>query len=118
MPTFAILDAAGVLQGFEKVPKKKWKPAAGRVPVPDDCDLAPGRYRWDGEQGTFVPLAPKGSGDATTVDVPSIHAIALGFASLHNQGLVLHVEALAWLRAYERSLDNKQPPEKRVTLER
>lgn len=41
----AVIDSnTGVLIGFDTVDQ----PDSTHVPVPDDCDLTPGDYRWDG----------------------------------------------------------------------
>ena len=52
--TFARLDAAGVYWGVQTLPL----PAADEhVAVPFDCDLAPGRYRWNAIDKRFDALA-------------------------------------------------------------
>lgn len=50
--TLAVLDADQVLRGFEQVDSAdKWVRTKDRFPVPDNCDLAIGRYR-------LVPSSP------------------------------------------------------------
>lgn len=58
---FAKLDEAGVYWGVQTLPLPAPKDA---VEVPADCDLAPGRYRWDKVEQRFnvlvVPLTEPG----------------------------------------------------------
>ncbi len=98
----AILNEDGVLTGFEDV--EKANSDSGRVCVPSECDLQPGRYRWDGE--TFVPVSP-GAANATTDDQYMAIAVALCFRALEEQkNLVLPGDTLRWLQWYENSIDN------------
>lgn len=102
MTYVATLNENGVLTGYETIPGE---PTIHQIPVPEDCDLTPGKYRWDGQ--TFVPVLPiEGSVDAP---LSTIHAIAHGFAALYNQGNDLHPLTVKWLRDYVKSVDNAQP---------
>ena len=98
--TYALLSSAGLLTGYETATRKPRRP---HVEVPKDCDLVPGRYRYVND--TFVPLADDEA--ALASDPTALHCIAPGFASLHNQGVELHPETVAWLGRYEDSFDNK-----------
>ena len=71
----AILDPDGVYQGHE--PADALGP--DDVEVPEDCDLAIGRYRWDGKR--FVPIRDAGRHDL--LDEPhTLRAVARGFAAI------------------------------------
>jgi len=52
----AVLDENGVLVGFKQVSVC----CTDDLEVPEDCDLRPGKYRWDEVAGSFVPLRQKG----------------------------------------------------------
>lgn len=110
--TYAMLGRDGLLTEYRTLTRP---PAGQHVQVPDGCDLAPRRYRWAGE--TFVPVVGI-DGAPLANDPTDLHCIALGFASLHNAGVDLHPETVEWLRRYARTVDNKVPDERRVTLTR
>ncbi len=99
MKTVAVTDANDVLLRYRKVEK----PDPQDIVVPDDCDLAPGRYRWDRVRGTFLPIAPPP--EAEVVEPNALRAIARGFMAIRD-GQSLPRETLDWLAFYERSLDN------------
>lgn len=103
--TFALLDDFGVLQGYDHARRSMGAPA-GSVEVPDDCDLAPGRYRWDQKIGRFHPLPPANS---LTPDIApdALRAIWAGFKALHENGTPLPVQTLDWLAAYGKTIDAK-----------
>lgn len=104
MATLAMLDKRGVLTGYESCAGKAWKTRKGQVAVPDGCDLAPGRYRWDGK--TFLPLAPDGSQDRLEQEPDAIRAIALGFVKL-SETVELPEATLLWLESYTRTRDGQ-----------
>lgn len=67
--TLALLDETGLLTGYETGDAASAD--ARRIPVPEGCDLAPGKYRWDGE--SFWPalfLKHKITGEMTADIVP------------------------------------------------
>jgi hypothetical protein len=94
----ARLDGDGIYQGVEAVSEL----STGDVEVPGDCDLAAGRYWWDGEK--FEPLAKRGAADRNPPP-ESIEAIALGFVSLWKSGSPLHDATHEWLGAYFTGVD-------------
>jgi hypothetical protein len=54
MPTLAILNPDNVLVGYEVVTQDRYDyPQVGEIPCPDNCDLEPHKYKWDGEK--FIP---------------------------------------------------------------
>ena len=72
MHTIAILDENGILTGYAQVEQ----PSVADCVVPDDCDLEPGKYRWNGN--TFVPIATARKAD------PTLAAIATALAALRD----------------------------------
>lgn len=101
--TVAVLDDDGVLQGFEtvKVIEK------GRVVVPADCDLAPGRYRWDREAGAFVPLGRPGrvlEMAASAMDPVTVLGRAL---SANRDGRPLPEDVRRWIEWFDTTIDGK-----------
>lgn len=56
----ALLDASGVLTGFDDIAQGSVANDANGMPewveVPDDCDLKAGRYAWDAGAGRFDPI--------------------------------------------------------------
>lgn len=114
MALLAILDNDGVLVDYRQCKKAEHKTKKGQVAVPDDCDLQIGRYRWTGEE--FLPIHQQMTGEPSPT---AVHAIALGFAELHNKRIVdLPGPTLLWLRDYEKSFDNRQLEDRRVRLTR
>lgn len=106
MATVAQLDKAGVLLGFKKVSKKDWVTRDDQVAVEDGCDLAPGRYRWDRDGDTFVPLPPAGSQDALEQEPNAIRAVALGLMTI-SRTIELPDETLDWLEFYAESVEGR-----------
>lgn len=102
--TVAILDAQAVLLGFKKVSVVGRKETKFQVPVPDECDLTPKKYRWDAEAKTFVPLPPVAG--STPEHPDQVKAIALGFMALREAHVVaLPKLTLAWLDWYAGTID-------------
>ena len=112
MPLLAILDRDGVIAAFENVSAQRWgAPEAGEVPVPDGCDLEPGRYRWDGTRFSPVNVdvfgmnGPRASlalaeGMAFLVDfVPAVVA-TMKALDAHPQ-MTLPPKAADWLADWE-----------------
>lgn len=99
----AVLDEAGLLTGFETVERgPDWKPATNQVPVPDGCDLAPGRYRWVAPQHAFLPVAPAAPG--IEAEPNALRALALDLAARRETA---PAESVAWADWYLKSLDAK-----------
>jgi hypothetical protein len=111
MPIIATLDTNGVLTGYEEVSDANHVTTTAQVAVPDGCDLTPGQYRWDGER--FMPLQPDSFAEEATPQ--AVHAIALGFAHLWNNGTDLPSYTVDWLREYAAGMDNKREPAVKLT---
>lgn len=93
----ALIDGAGILIGYSKDSK------AEGISVPDDCDLAPGKYRWEPKAETWLPLSPV---ESDPTDQPHIlRAIARGFIAVRDEK-PLPKETLDWLTLFEGSIDN------------
>jgi hypothetical protein len=90
----AILDASGVLAGFSH------DQTADGVKVPDDCDLAPGKYVWS--NGAFHPVlsAFNPNGPAPSFEAAVIKALA----SLRDSGSAFPPDVAAWLSSEEKTL--------------
>ena len=95
--TFALIDADGVLTGFARQQPTGASAETG-IPVPDGCDLTPGRYRWNGEEARFEPIGlPQGDRTGEAI------AIALGLRALANaSNAQLPAASEAWVAAIER----------------
>lgn len=94
VPYKAIIDRFGILMRYERTNDEG-------IPVPEDCDLVPGKYRWDGER--FIPIMQ--AFGKQTIDNPStVAAIAEGFIAIRDRK-PLPISTLEWLAAYERSFD-------------
>lgn len=111
MPTVAKLDSSGVLTSYEEVNAENHVTTTAQVAVPDDCDLATGQYRWDGKR--FMPLQPDSFAEEATPQ--AVHAMALGFAYLWNNGTDLPDYTVEWLREYAAGMDNKRTPKVQLT---
>src|SRR5690242_3533708 len=95
----ALLDKQGVLKGFDETG------TATGIPVEPNCDLQPGKYRWEGETRTFVPDMQAFKG-RSIVSPDAISAIALALIAIRD-GKPLPDYTLAWLSAWEKSFDAK-----------
>jgi len=99
---YAVLEAGTmVLTGFETGAAGK----AGklRIEVPAECDLTPGKFKWNAEAARFDPLQVF---DAVPEDSPhTLHAIWAGFLSLSLAGHGFPPETETWLFDYGRSID-------------
>ncbi len=92
----AVIDKSGIYRGHKALARGA-KPKAGDVMVPDDCDLGPGKYRWDGR--TFQPIVGVAPDLAT--------AICEGFRAVEAQGTALPDATTAWLRWWEKRIAAK-----------
>lgn len=105
--TVALLDETGLLTGFDtRDVESDWIGAAGVVLVPDGCDLAPGKYRWNAAAGRFEPLPPNEPGQGPP-PAAAMRAIWKGFRALDEQGIALPDETRRWIAAYGKTLDAK-----------
>ena len=94
LPYKAVLDANGVLIGYERT-------SGPGVEVPEDCDLIPGKYRWAG--AGFVPIME--AFDKNEVSSPStLAAIAMGLKAVRD-GKPLPGVTLKWLDDFDKTID-------------
>lgn len=99
--TIAQIDANGIYRGIVEINESDLTEA--HVHLPHGCDLPAGQYRWDAEKKTFMPLQ---SGEEVPQQDPhALRAVAIGFITLHDQGLTLPPETLAWLDFYTGAMD-------------
>jgi hypothetical protein len=94
-PFKAIIDAKGVLVRFERT-------EADGVMVPEDCDLAPGKYRWVGKH--WVPILSEFKTQEIVGQPDAMLAIYLGFKAIRD-GKNLPPLTLAWIEAYGKTID-------------
>lgn len=99
--TIAQLDANGIYQGTAEINESDLTEA--HVHLPQGCDLPVGQHRWDVEHKTFVAL--QAGEEVQQQDPHALRSIALGFITLHDQGLTLPPETLQWLDFYTGSMD-------------
>jgi hypothetical protein len=98
MPTIARLGPDGIYLGIRTVDSL----SDGDVPVPVDCDLRPGRYRWSSESRAFEPLT---LGPRQTLEIPNVlRALAVTIRSIRD-GQPLPQEALEFVAWYERRFE-------------
>lgn len=98
----ARIDLMGVYQGVETIAADALTPA--HVVVPADCDLAPGRYRWDG--ASFVPITQPKLGPTLAAGVTAEIALAGVIVALQAvPGVVLPPAVTLWLAAFQQTLD-------------
>lgn len=111
MTTVAVLDANGVLAGYERGLPNDYQPSDGQVIVPDECDLFPGKYIWSADanagNGAFIP-APR-TGSADEVKQPNVlRAIFRGFQAIESRFPgTLPTETKDWLSKFSVSVDNQ-----------
>lgn len=97
----AILDSAGVYHGIEQIPADRV--TDDHVLLPDGCDLPLGRYFWDRDQATFMPLA---NPQQRAVEAPvALNALAWGLLAMHGAGMRLSRPCLDWLDFYINTID-------------
>jgi len=94
---WAVINAAGVLTGFSQSDQ------SSGIEVPDDCDLTPGRYRWDDAMRAFIPITAQQ--DSIKQEPDAIRAIYLGFSAIRD-GKPLPQATLDWLDWYRNTFDN------------
>lgn len=99
----AILSSDGTYMGVGEIVDLD-QLAPGQVPVPADCDLLPGRYRWDSDKQTFMPI-DRGSPVDRTPPPEAIEGIAFGLLSAWKSGMSLHEKTLSWLDGWLTSID-------------
>lgn len=101
----ARLDAAGVYQGIDTIKLCQLTPE--HVPLPDGCDLPPGRYFWDREKATFLPISiPQQLG----AEAPAaLNALAWALLAEFGAGTYVPEPCLDWLDFYIRSVDFSAP---------
>jgi hypothetical protein len=105
MKALAVLDSAGVLTSYEQIEDDVLEDAilpGSRILVPDGCDLAPGKYRWNGQ--TFIPIGANGQ-DMVAEELDTVRAITLALMAIRD-GKPFPPETLKWLDWYENSFDN------------
>lgn len=99
-PTIRVarLDRSGLLMGYEYLPEGSV--AGGTDGMPEwvdggDCDLKPGRYRWDPHAARFEPVKSD--------KVESETAIIEGFRHLRDvEGMTLPVVTESWIAEYDK----------------
>lgn len=103
----AILDPDGVYQGHEPALEDFEFRAGDPPPLSPDCDLAPGRYRWDGQK--FLPIGEP-TGERILEQPPILRAMALGFAAIDEKDPdLLPPETKEFLRWFKTTLDAVRP---------
>jgi len=99
--TVARLDAAGVYLGTEEI--RADQVTDGHVPLPDGCDLPPGKYGWDRAKRAFVPLA---DAQQRAVEQPvALNALAWSLLAQFGAGAPLPTPCLLWLDWYVKTID-------------
>lgn len=100
MPKRIVLDADGILVGFEDVEAL----ADGDIDA-GDCDLKPGMYRWDVERQTFLYIGGAAGRDDLSVQLPRMLALVLIAYTLRQP--TLPEEVLVWLSKYGKTVDGR-----------
>lgn len=105
--TVALLDDTGLLTGYDiRTVPAELIGAPGCVRVPEGCDLAPGKYRWNAVAGRFDPLPPNEPGQGPPPP-DATRAIWAGLRAMQQQGMEFPAETRAWIKAYGETLDAK-----------
>ncbi|MBL4839404.1 MAG: hypothetical protein JKY47_01070 [Thalassospira sp.] len=95
----ARLDGAGVLTGFDTIAEDSVASVTAGIPewvsVPADCDLKPGRYRWNGEAGRFDPVkSDKVDAEVAIIDM---------FKAIRDQaGIDMPGTTASWIAEYDK----------------
>jgi len=99
-PTIRVarLDRSGLLTGYEDVPEGSVAAVVDGMPEwveGGDCDLKPGRYRWDPQVGRFDVV--------TRMKVEAETAIIEGFRHLRDhEGMSLPAATESWIADYDK----------------
>ena len=104
MKQIAKLDENNIYHGIEEIEDDALQPH--HVELPDGCDLPPGKYKWEGR--TFIPIT-----DSLRIKInhpDALNAIAIGFISLQQDGILLPDETLEWLDHYITTQDFELRP--------
>jgi len=104
--TVADLDANGYFRGVKTLAPEEV--TGTHVPVPADCDLKPGAYRWSELDGAFMPAPPQDV-KSPELEIDALSAIAHGLIALSEaQGITLPPATVAWLKFYLTTIDFEQ----------
>lgn len=98
-PWIALLDANGVLTGFDQNPATIPPDA---VTVPAYCTLRPGQYRWDGS--AFWPILPgeKAMRQRLETEIPRVLWVLLREIKQLNPAWTPPPALQAWFQAYQK----------------
>src|SRR5690349_10659057 len=105
MPTVALLDTNFVFIGLEKVPAPE-EMSQNRIPVPEDCDLRPGEYKWSHEKGRFIPINDPLEKEAAKREVNIVKVVYRALEAIRD-GKPLPKLVTSWMDEYKVSMDNK-----------
>ena len=107
--TVARLDAFGIYQGIDEICDADLTDA--HVQLPNGCDLPHGKYRWDKTRGAFVAIDEK-----KELEQPpdALRALAIGFIWMHDLGMELPAETLAWLDSYTAEITGFSEPTQEI----
>jgi len=113
----ARLDADGVYHGTDEIPDDQV--TDDHVLLPDGCDLPLGKYAWDRDKASFVPLAnPQQRAESAPL---ALNALAWLLLAQWDAGTVLPPPCLEWLDFYIKTIDFGYaitPPLQRYITER
>lgn len=94
----ARLDRSGVLMGYEDIADGSVATVTDGIPEwvdGGDCDLKPGRYRWNPQAGRFEPVKSE--------KVEAETAIIEGFRHLRDvEGMTLPAATESWIAEYDK----------------
>ena len=96
----ALLDEEGLFLRMEALPEAELTDR--HLPQIADCDLPPGKYKWDAERQQFLPAgkkSPAAAPDATRAIVKALDAIA--------KHIALPEESLRFIAEYKQTFDFK-----------
>lgn len=97
----AHLDAEDVYWGTAEITPEEV--TSDHVPLPNGCDLPPGRYKWDKAAHTFVSLSDLRQ---RAVEQPvALNALAWALLALSAAGSQLPAPCLVWLDWYIDTID-------------
>ncbi|HXC41237.1 MAG TPA: hypothetical protein VN667_20055 [Burkholderiales bacterium] len=99
----ARLDGDGVYLGLDVIDPAELQ--EGDVEVPADCDLAAGKYRWDGK--TFLPIMSQFAGASPPAAAPVSAEVALAglIAALKQAKTPLPAATERWYAAFKNTID-------------
>jgi hypothetical protein len=101
------LGAGGILASVDDIKSAPDDLAENQMVLPD-CDLVPGRYRWDADRRAFMPISLGQPSSLIDSEHNATRAIWKGLKAIQRSGIIaFDRETVDWLEWYGKTIDAK-----------